>query len=181
MFVDLMFGIVSKSTQEWPRVSTLLCHLAKHNSLTSDWWLDWRLGRTTKSFQPLRVYLRGWRIPQVSSSAGNIDIIFDSYINLEKHVMNTCLYSHKENSKNTELFLSRRGWDTCSSFYFIQAGFLQSTSIWVTTSGSRKVKVCTKLGCSPRVQNSKLLTYNTGTSSTAVATNQATSRVQDNI
>ena len=74
-------------------------------------------------------------------------------------------------SKNTELFLLR---DTCSCFYFIQAEFLQSTSIWVTTSGSRKAKVCTKLGCSPGVQNSKLRTYNNGTSSTAVATSQAT-------
>ena len=37
----------------------------------------------------------------VSSIKTAIDIIFDSYINLEKHVMNTCRYSHTENSNNT--------------------------------------------------------------------------------
>ena len=68
--------------------------------------------------------------------------------------MNTCktAFFHLRNTygKNTELSLSKRSWDTCSCFYFIRAGFLQRTSVWVTTIGSRWTTVCSKLCSSPR-------------------------------
>ena len=50
------------------------------------------------------------------------------------------LLSLPEYSKSTELSPSKRSWDTCSCFYFIQAGFLQCASVLVTTIGSDRLQ-----------------------------------------
>ena len=117
---------------------------------------------------------------KVLSSDRNIGVTFVSHINLENHVMNTCktAFFHLRNTyrKNSELSLSKRSWDTCSCFYFIRAEFLQRSSVWVTTTGSRSTTVCLKLCSSPR--GWEHITQ-PSTSSITLATNQTPNNVQN--
>ena len=78
---------------------------------------------------------------KVSSSDRNIGVTFDSHINFEKHVMNTCksAFFHLRNIAKIKNCLSQNEAEILVDAFISSKldGFLQRTSVWVTTIGSR--------------------------------------------
>ena len=117
-----------------------------------------------------------------SSSARNIGVIFDSQVNLEKHVMNTCkmAFYHLQNIARIRNCLSQDDAETLvHAFISSKLDFCNALLYGLPKSVIDKLQYVQTLCSSIGDQNTKLRTRNTSSSKITLATSQTTNYLQN--
>ena len=140
------------------------------------------IGQKHKVNPPIKgIYVAGDYI-EAASSARNIGVIFDSHVNLEKRVTNTCkmAFYHLRNIARIKNCLSRDDAEILvHAFISSKLDFCNALLYGLPKSVIDRLQYCAKLCGSTGDQNTKLRTHNTNSSETTLATSQTTNYVQN--